>query len=117
LDIPPAFVVAPATLETSVEQILTAITYPVETTDANVFFNRLQPVIVPALDGSSVAKWYLFANPDLYPVLEYSYLAGEEGVQVDSRPGWDVLGQEFRAVLTYGVGVVDHRGACRNEGS
>jgi hypothetical protein len=72
---------------------------------------------VPALDADSAARWYLFADPSLYPVLEYSYLSGSEGVQVDSRAGFEVLGQEFRAVLDFGVGVVDYRGACRNEGS
>jgi hypothetical protein len=53
LDIPPAFVVGPAALETSIESVLTAITYPATPTDANVFLNRLKPVIVPYLFTAS----------------------------------------------------------------
>jgi hypothetical protein len=116
LDIPPRYLVVPATKETLAEAYLTSI-QAATAADVNPFPGKLTLVVDGHLDAKSVTAWYLFGDPNLTPVLEYSYLAGSEGVQVDSRAGWEQLGQEFRAVLDYGVGILDHRGALLNLGA
>ena len=73
----------------------------------------LVPVVEPNLDGKS---WWIFADPAAAPVFEHSYLSGREGVQLDTREGFERLGTEFRAVLHFGAGAIDHRGAYRNPG-
>ena len=50
-------------------------------------------------------------------MLEYAYLSSAQGPQLASRDGWDVLGREFRVILDFGCGAVDHRGAYRNAGA
>jgi hypothetical protein len=116
LDIPPRYLVVPATKETLAEAYLTSI-QAATAADVNPFPGKLTLVVDGHLDGKSTTAWYLFGDPNLTPVLEYSYLSGAEGVQVDSRAGWEQLGQEFRAILDYGVGVLDYRGALLNLGA
>ena len=74
---------------------------------------KLELVVEPRLDAKSSTAWYVFADPGMNPVVEYSYLAGSEGPQVDSKAGWEVLGMDFRCVLDFGAGVIDSKGAYK----
>ena len=49
--------------------------------------------------------------------LEFAYLSGNEGPQVESRSGWDVDGVEIRVILDFGAGFIDHRGWFMNAGA
>lgn len=115
IEVAPRFLVTPAALETTAQKALAAI-YPATTANANVFTNALTLLTDPRLDAKSVARWYVFGDPAVAPVLEYSYLQEAQGPVVDSRPGFDVLGMEFRAYLDFGAGALDHRGAYCNPG-
>jgi hypothetical protein len=70
--------------------------------------------VEPRLTGNA---WWLFADPAALPVLEYAHLSSAQGPQISSREGWNVLGMEFRVVLDFGCGAVDHRGTYRNPGA
>jgi len=117
LDIAPAFLVVPAALETSGQQLLTSTTYPTAVDDANPFAGQLSLVVDPRLDADSATAWYLFASPDLAPVLEYSYLEGQEGPMADFREGFEVDGIQWRCRLDFGCGALDWRGAHRATGA
>jgi phage major head subunit gpT-like protein len=108
----PAFLLVSPARETAAEKLLTAI-QAATTSDVNPFGGRLQLLVEPRLTGN---RWYVFANPETLAVLEYAYLAGAPGPQMDSRQGWDVLGVEFRVYLDFGCGAVDWRGAYTNAG-
>lgn len=107
----PRFLVTPASLETTAETYLTAI-YPAQASDVNPFAGKFELIVVPQLDAKSATAWWIFGDPTLSPVLEYSYL-NDGGLLVDSRPGFEVLGMEFRAVLDYGVGAIGWRGCWK----
>lgn len=72
-------------------------------------------MLCKSCEGRSIR--YLFADPAILPVLEYSYLSSAQGPQMASREGWDVLGMEFRVVLDFGCGAVDWRGGFFNPGA
>ena len=109
----PTTLLVGAARETESEKVLAALT-ATKVSDTNPFSGKLSLAVEPRLTGSD---WYVFADPALSPVLEYAYLTGHEGPQLDSREGWDTLGVEFRVVLDFGCGVIDHRGAYRNPGN
>ena len=108
--VPKYLLVGPA-LETTAEKVLASI-YAATTDDVQPI--RLSLLVEPRITGNG---WYVFADPASAPVLEYAYLSSAPGPQLSSRDGWEVLGREFRVVLDFGCGAVDHRGAYRNAGA
>ena len=59
-------------------------------------------------------RWYVAADPGEIDGLEFAYLSGNEGPQVESRSGWDVDGVEIRVILDFGAGFIDHQGWFMN---
>lgn len=109
----PRFLLVSPTKETQAEQVLATLA-PATVATVNPFSQRLELLVEPRLSGNG---WYVFADPAALPVIEYAYLSSAQGPQMASREGWDVLGVEFRVVLDFGAGLVDHRGAYRNAGA
>jgi hypothetical protein len=109
----PRFLLVSPAKETEAETILGPIV-PAQSSNVNPFAQRLELLVEPRLSGNG---WYVFADPASLPVLEYAYLSSAAGPQMASREGWEVLGVEFRVVLDFGAGVLDHRGAFRNPGA
>ena len=71
--ITPKFVLVPAALETTAEQITTSIG-AVTTDSVNPFGARLSPVIEPRL--ADQLAWFVFADPQIYPALKFATLTG-----------------------------------------
>jgi phage head maturation protease len=113
----PRYLLVPAALEVTVDKLL-ATFYPTNSTQAETAARGLVPLVEPRFDlkGQATA-WYLFCDPSDAPVFEYAELQGYEGPRVESRPGWNTLGTEFRVVWHVGAGAVDHRGAYKNPGA
>jgi len=109
----PKFLVVPSSKETTAEQVLAGL-YAGTVADVNPFSGRLTLLVEPRLTGNG---WYVFADPASLPVLEYAYLSSAQGPQMSAREGWDTLGMEFRVILDFGCGAIDHRGAYRNPGA
>lgn len=118
INVVPRYLLVPAALETTAEKYLATL-YPAQAAQVNPFGgnNRLELVVDPRLDAKSATRWYVFADPAQLPSLEFAFLSGYEGLQVESRNGFDVLGVEIRAVMHFGAGGVDHRGAYQNPGA
>jgi len=115
LDIAAKFLVTPAALETTAEKYLASI-YPAQASNVNPFAGRLTLVVDPRLDAKSATRWYVAADPNLVPSIEYAYLSGQEGVQVETRAGFEVDGIQIRARLDFGAGALDFRGIYANPG-
>lgn len=110
--------VAPSSLETNLEQLVTAMIVPTQISNAvPQWFRSLNPVIEPRLDTSSLTAWYLFGDNTQIDTVEYSYLEGQEGVYVETRMGFDVDGIEIKARLDFGAKAIDWRGMVKNNGA
>jgi len=110
----PRNLLVPPALETTAEKWLASIA-PATAADVNPFSGSLSLVVEPRL--SSATRWYVTAEPGEIDGLEFAYLSGAEGPQVESRSGWDVDGVEIRVILDFGVGFIDHRGWFMNAGA
>jgi hypothetical protein len=110
----PKFLLVPPAQETTAEKWLATIA-AAKATDVNPFSGSLSLVVEPRL--SSATRWYVVADPSEIDGLEYAYLAGGEGPQVESKSGWDVDGVEVRVILDFGAGFIDWRGWYQNAGA
>jgi phage head maturation protease len=107
----PRNLLVPPALETTAEKWLASIA-PATAADVNPFSGSLSLVVEPRL--SSATRWYVTADPGEIDGLEFAYLSGAEGPQVESRSGWDVDKVEIRVILDFGAGFIDHRGWFMN---
>lgn len=110
----PKYLLVPPALETTAEKWLATIA-AAKASDVNPFSNSFTLVVEPRL--SNATRWYITADPAEMDGLEYAYLAGGEGPQVESRSGWEVDGVEVRAMLDFGAGFIDWRGWYVNAGA
>ncbi len=69
------------------------------------FFSKV--IGSPRITGS---VWYVFADPNIEPVLEVAFLNGQQSPYLEMRQGWNVDGVEWKVRLDYGVGAVGFRG-------
>lgn len=93
LAVEPWALIVPAELETKAQQLVMQINAST-TDDANPFSGRLEVIVEPGL--TSATAWYLIGNPAQYDGLAHAFLDGQRTPQIESRPGWNTLGMEFR---------------------
>lgn len=105
ISVTPSYLLVPAQLETQAEKVLAEIAAS-KTSDVNPFAGKLELVVEPRL--KSATGWYVAASPNQETGIEYSYLEGAPGPQIDSRVGFDVDGMETRVRLDFGAGVLSH---------
>ncbi|MEM9148518.1 MAG: hypothetical protein AAGC57_20340 [Pseudomonadota bacterium] len=104
IDVTPRYVLVPPDLETNMQKKLTAIQAQA-TENANPF-SALTLLVEPGL--SAAAQWYVAADPATIDSLEYAYLEGAPGPQIESRAGFEVGGIQICVRLDFGCGWVDH---------
>ena len=110
------FLMVPAALETVAQKLMSAIMANA-TGDVNTFANSMQLIVEPLLDAASATAWYTAASPNRIDTIEYAYLAGEEGVYIETKSGFEVDGIQIKAVLDFGAGAIDYRGLFKNAGA
>lgn len=109
INVTPRFVLVPPELETEMEKALSAV-QAAKTDDVNPF-TSLTLVVEPRL--TSATRWYVVADPALIDGLEYAYLEGAPGPQIETKVGFEVDGMQIKVRLDFGAGWIDHRGWYR----
>jgi len=113
----PAFLIAGPTSEQAANQFTSANYVATKNGDINPEYNRtLTPIIEPRIIDTT---WFLSADPNAQSIdtIEYSYLAGHEGLQTEQRNGFEVDGVDIKARLVVGAKAIDHRGMDKNPGA
>jgi len=119
LNISPRFIILPAAIETTTEQLLVSITDPASSNPnvRNPFTGKLTMICDAELDQYSTDAWYLAAQSGLVDTIEVTYLNGQESPVIESQVAFDVLGMKWRIYIDYGVTALDYRGLYKNAGA
>ena len=113
IDVTPRFVVVPPELEPLAEQLLAEVA-ATKTADVNPFENL---TLVTDARLTDPVAWYVAADPAVIDGLEYAYLEGAPGPQIETRQGFEVDGVQMKVRLDFGCGWVDHRSWFKNDGA
>jgi phage major head subunit gpT-like protein len=114
IGVSPKHLVVGAVKETEAQQFLATTLFPSTPSAINPFAGSVVLHVEPRFTGNA---WRMFADPAQLAVIEIAYLAGHDGMQLTQKEGWETLGWEFRAVLTFGCGLRDWRGTYLNPGN
>jgi hypothetical protein len=120
LNITPAYLIVPATLEQTAYQ-LTSSQY-VPATQGNISEFRaggrasLEVIVEPLLDAGSLTAWYLAAATGQVDTIEYCYLDGAEGPVVESEIGFETDGVSYKCRLDFATKAIDYRGLYKSNG-
>ncbi len=80
----------------------------------NVFGDEYELLVSSLVAAGS---YYLIANPNQIENVEYAYLEGARGVQIESEQTFDVLGVKIRAYLDFAAKAINWRSMAYNAGS
>jgi|SRR5579871_4201422 len=119
LNLIPKFLIIPAALEGIAVQLTNPINLAATASSADVpaFVRAMVPIVEPRLDAvASVGdtNWYTAADPSSIDTIEYCYLEGQQGVNIETRQGFEVDGVEVKARLDFAAAAIDFRGLQKN---
>jgi len=114
INVTPKYLIVHPAMETQAEQLLATLQANT-TADVNPFGGKLTLLVEARLP--SVQRWYVAADPAQVEGLEYAYLQGEEGPQVETKAGFEVDGMQFKVRLDFGAAFLDHRAWYMNPGA
>ncbi|MCW1931730.1 Mu-like prophage major head subunit gpT family protein [Pararhodobacter zhoushanensis] len=112
--IEPWALVVPPALETAAQQVLAQIN-ATKSSDTNPFAGSLEIIVEVGLTDAKA--WYLIGNPATSDGLAYSFLDGQSAPRVESKPGWETLGTEFRLVWALDARFVSWASWFKNPGA
>jgi hypothetical protein len=116
LSLMPRFLIVGPAQELAALQFLAPISIVGAITDTvPQVYRALQLVVEPRITDAS---WYLAADPNQIDTIEYDYLAGAPGggPTIETREGWDIDGQEYKAREEFTATPIDWRGLVKNPG-
>lgn len=121
LNLAPAFLIVPATLEQTAYQLTSSNYVPAKPGDVNEFRTggrtAVEPIIEPILDAASTTAWYAAAASAQVDTVEYCYLDGAEGPVIDTEMGFETDGVSMRCRLDFAAKALDHRGLYKANGA
>ncbi len=118
LDITPAIALSSHSLAREI-QVLVGSEYDPDASNKLQRPNKVRGIVgdvvgSPRLTGNG---WYLFADPNIAPVLEVVFLNGQRVPRLVEQEAFRTGGLEWRVEYATGVGAIDYRGGYRNAGA
>lgn len=114
INVTPRYLVVGPDSETAAQQFLSSAYVANQNSNINPFAGSMQVIVDPRI---TTGAWYIAADPGQVDTIEYAYLEGEGGVNIETRMGFDVDGMEIKVRHDFGAGVIDYRGLYKNAGA
>jgi phage head maturation protease len=80
----------------------------------NVHGGKFELIVEPRLNAT---EYYIIADPSKVEGLEYAYLEGERGLQVEVERGFNIEGMKIKARLDFAAKAIDYRAFAKNAGA
>jgi len=116
INISPRYLIVPAELETKAQQFTSNAYQPDPSSNINPFASTLEAIAEPRLSAHSAVAWYLAADPAMVDTVEYAYLEGSDGVEIEQQMQFTSDGIALKARLDFAAKATDWRGLLKNVG-
>ena len=118
LNIVPRFLIVPASLETTAEQLIASLVDPSKSNDTGnlSWIRRLELVVDARLDEDSTTSWYLAASNSQIDTVEIAHLEGQRGVFTEDQTEFSTDAYSVKARLDFAAAAIDWVGLIKNPG-
>lgn len=115
IEVMPSYLVCGPDKETEAEQFLSGTLRPTKTTDVvpERMRSSLDLIVENRIPGN---QWYMMASPSMIDTFEYAYLAGQEGVYIESEPQFLSGDMKWGVRHDFAAKAIDWKGMHKNEG-
>ena len=115
INVVPRFLIVPAAMETTAEQLLASLVDPSKSNDTTnpEFIRGLTLVVDSRLDAVDEQDCYLAASPSQVDTITRAYLSGAARPHYETREGWEIDGMQVKARLEFAAVPVDYRGLVK----
>ena len=107
----------PTKWESAAKKLINSEILPGKTDDANPHYRSLDIIVEPLLNADSLTKFYLVADSNEVDTVEYGYLDGNDGVNLETYSGADIDGVKFKATHDFAAALIEHIGIYRGAGA
>lgn len=104
------FLVVGPELELEAEKLLSTLVLPSSAAEANVFRNKLTPIVDPRITDKS---FFGVADPMSCDTIEVAYLDGQRGPKTETKYGFEVDGVQIKVTHDFGAAPLDYRGLAK----
>lgn len=118
LDIRPAVAVVPLAQGGNTRVLVNAV-YDPDTANKLQKPNMVNGIVKDVVDSPRLSgtAWYLFADPNVAPVIEVVFLDGQRTPQVTEEINFRTSGLAWKVELPFGAGYIGHHGGYKNPGA
>ena len=119
LDIQPWVALSHPTLEGDLKVINDSV-YDPDTANKLQKPNKVRGLVQDVVGSprlTSTTAWYVFADPNVAPVIEVVFLNGQREPRVVEEENFRTSGLAVKVELPFGVGAIDYRGGYKNPGA
>lgn len=118
LDIQPAIAVVTLAQGGNTRVIVNAV-YDPDTANKLQKPNKVNGMVKDVVDSPRLTgtAWYLFADPNVAPVIEVVFLDGQQTPVVTEEVNFRTSGLAYKVELPFGVGAIGYHGGYKNPGA